>query len=114
MHPYLFVCLFVVVVVVVQELDIKDYDDDSKHPELMERPHSEVGTASRSASPYGEDSYVGSVDGDGGKRRRKRRKDRANVVTPVNDDVGNDLLASVSSEGPSELKKKGFSEGKIF
>ncbi|XP_071794114.1 uncharacterized protein [Asterias amurensis] len=93
-----------------EELDIKDYDDDSKHPELMERPHSEVGTASRSASPYGEDSYVGSVDGDGGKRRRKRRKDRANVVTPVNDDIGNDLLASVSSEGPSELKKKGFSE----
>jgi hypothetical protein len=90
-----------------EELDLKEEVIDIGDSKLQDRPLSEAGSYTRSVSPYGEDSYAGSVDGDGiGKKKRKRRKERANVVTPVN----NDADMSVSDEIPSELKKKGPSE----
>ncbi|XP_022099013.1 myosin-9-like [Acanthaster planci] len=86
-----------------EELDFQE-EVVNTGDEPQDRPLSE-GSYARSTSPYGGDSYTGSVDGDGvRKKKRRQRKERANVVTPVNDDA--DMSVSVSDEIPSELKKR--------
>ncbi|XP_038044756.1 myosin-10-like [Patiria miniata] len=89
-----------------EELDFKEDIVNSGDTELLGKPASEAGSYARSTSPFDEDSYAGSIQEEGRKKRR-RRKER-NVVTPVNDDA--DVSMSVSDETHPEPKKKGPSE----